>query len=159
MLSFPFGYSLNFDPLQGCILIAAISFALAAISLLRNDPVDHNTNHVQKVKLFFNRASHWFAIIVICFYIFIFKRTYILDGIFLAIIIITYLQRQFFKECIIVINEKQIMNPDYIPGSDILFEPWIIATLGIDSIANIAGVFQILNIIIVASSLFKTAKF
>jgi len=159
MYSSLFKYSLNLDPLQGCILIAAISFALAAVSLLRNSPIDFNTSPVQKTKLFINRFFHWFATILKSFYIFIFKRTFTLDAIYLSIILVAYSQFLVYYECLVSINEKQILNPDYVPGSDKLFEPWLITTLNIKSIQYVARPLEFLNILFIASSLFKTAKF
>ena len=63
-----------------------------------------------------------------------------------------------YNECFLSINEKRILNPDYLPGSDILFEPWLITTLGINSIAYVARPLEGVNILFIASSLFKKAE-
>lgn len=154
----PSPFSMNLDLVQAIGFIATLSFALALISFLRKSPIDHNVGHVQKAKLFINRFFHWFATILKCFYVFIFKRTIALDAMYLVLLLVSFLQFKIYNECLVSINEKQILDPDYIPGSDILFEPWLITTLDIKSIAYVARLLQGVNILFIASSLFKTAK-
>jgi hypothetical protein len=146
---------MNLDLVQAIGFIATVAFALALISFLRNSHIDHNTGHVQKAKLFINRFFHWFATILKCFYVFIFKRTIALDAMYLVLMLVTLLQFKMYNECFLSINEKQILNPAYVPGSDILFEPWLITTLGIKSISYVARPLEILNILFIASSLIK----
>ena len=154
----PSPFSMNLGLVQAIGFIATMAFALALISFLRKSPIDHNMGHVQKAKLFINRFFHWFATILKCFYVFIFKRTIALDAIYLVFLLATLLQFKINNECFLSINEKQILNPAYVPGSDILFEPWLIITLDIKSIAYVARPLEAVNILFIASSLIKTAK-
>ena len=154
----PSPFSMNLGLVQAIGFIATMAFALALISFLRNSPIDHNTGPLQKAKLFINRFFHWFATILKCFYVFIFKRTIALDAMYLVLLLVGFLQFKIYDECFVSINEKQILNPAYVPGSDILFEPWLITTLDIKSIAYVARPLEAVNIIFIASSLFKTAK-
>jgi len=83
-------------------------------------------NDDQIVKLYAIRFIHYFFVIIILVYPFLIKYKLIYDIFYLLIIFVIIVHRYILSECILSIIEKQILDPYYKIGSNILYEPFLL---------------------------------
>jgi len=79
-----------------------------------------------------------------------------MDSFYLMFLLIGNFQYRVYNECMISIQEKQILNPAYVPGSNPEYEPWLIILTGrLKNSPNNVGYFflgKLINIFIIALS-------
>lgn len=107
-----------------CIFIGLF---LTIISYFSNHQMikkqESTLNPGQIVKLYMNRFIHYTTIIMLL-YPFLVKYTLTYDIFYLIIALLGIVHRCILSECILSIMEKQLLDPYYKIGSNILYEPY-----------------------------------
>ena len=122
--------SLDLNFLHGIAFLSTLAFIIASVSFFKNAKVDRQLAPMSKLVILLNRTLHTLTFLLQISFIFVFKRTLILDLLYLIYVSTVFIMYKINGECIISIHEKKTIDPSYVPGSNPKYEPWIDVMLG-----------------------------
>ena len=78
------------------------------------------------IELYVTRFIHYSTVFITFFYPFLTTASILNDIIYIIMYIILYIHWIIFSECILSIKEKLILDPNYIVGSNVYYEPFVV---------------------------------
>jgi hypothetical protein len=109
---------------------------------------------IKKIRLYVIRFTHYSISFYARFYPLLAEVFLFNDIIYLFFGVLMYIHWIFFSECVLSIQEKQMLNPNYIAGSDTKYEPFFMLLHNsqefydiIQYLAIIVGVIVILRVL------------
>jgi len=85
---------------------------------------EQRLNNFEKIQLYIIRMIHYSISFYARIYPLITKISLFYDVFFIIFFIIMCIQWTIFSECILSIKEKKLLDPNYINGSDVKYEPF-----------------------------------
>jgi hypothetical protein len=105
-------------------LIFTINAYIRKHDIIKNQ--EKKLNIFEKIKLYAIRMTHYSISFYARFFPLLTKISLLNDIIYIIFYIILYIHWNIFSECILSIKEKQILDPNYVAGSNRTYEPFFI---------------------------------
>jgi len=103
-------------------IIASIYAYINSHTIIKNQ--EKKLDIIKKIRLYLIRFIHYSISFYARFYPLLAEVFLFNDIIYLFLVFLLFIHWIFFSECVLSIQEKQILNPDYIAGSDTKYEPF-----------------------------------
>jgi hypothetical protein len=111
------------------LLVICIASLLTIYSYFKDHPVikkqESKLSTKQLLTLYAIRFIHFGSMLFFCLYPFTTKITLVYDLGYLLFVFIQRIQYMILSECVLSVIEKKILDPSYITGSNIFYEPFI----------------------------------
>ena len=110
------------------VIIVALLLTIVAYINARKHHIIKNQekkiNIFKKIELYIVRMLHYSASVSLLLYPFFTEVSMLNDIIFTVFNVFFIIHRFIFSECILSIKEKQILDPNYVAGSNTTYEPY-----------------------------------
>ena len=104
------------------ILLTLYAYFFANCEMIKNQ--ESELSSPQLIKLYATRFIHYFIMCFLYSYAYFAKVEFFNDCVFGIFCVAQILQWIIFKECGVSIMEKKMLDPSYVVGSDITYEPY-----------------------------------
>jgi len=110
-------------------IVIGVLFTIYAYTNVRKHPTVQNQEQklsfVKKLELYAIRMLHYVVSFFVLIYPFVTKISRTNDFIYVICFVLLVIHRIILSECIVAIKEKQILDPNYVIGSNVNYEPWL----------------------------------